>query len=60
MIFQVCIGDVSISLDDQAEDGTPRLMPELAADYLSRCADQALLTYISMLKVEDMRAAGQG
>lgn len=54
MIFQVRIGDYDALLDD--EISTQRPTPEVAADYLHRCATVVLGLYTAACRVDDEAA----
>jgi hypothetical protein len=46
MIFRVSIGELTTLLDDEINDERPT--PEVAADYLHRCATEALRIYTDL------------
>lgn len=47
MIYQVSIGDVTTTMDDDQNDNAP--MPDFAVDYLTQCARVAWATYSEMV-----------
>lgn len=54
MIFRVSIGELTTLLDDEINDERPT--PEVAADYLHRCATEVLRVY-SELPAEALTVA---
>ncbi|MGZ4519761.1 MAG: hypothetical protein ACXVX9_00125 [Mycobacteriaceae bacterium] len=46
MIFRVSIGELTTLLDDEITDERPT--PEVAADYLHRCATEVLRVYTDL------------
>jgi hypothetical protein len=55
MIFRVSIGELTTLLDDEINDERPT--PEVAADYLHRCATECLHIYTE-LPVEALTEPG--